>query len=425
MTNPIKKSFTGGQRILAIVLVAALLLGLVVTDQTLLRRRDAIYRGNEAYAYLIEHMPYQSDGFKRLYDGVSIWFVAEDGLDGCLRRAGQKFCDGNAMEALEWMDRATTLDGALPDAERAEHLLLAACLASLSGQARTAQIYTARAAQIVPADADAQYLLYRFSLDSSDYKTAADALSVYIERTGATERWQEAAEMYMTNGDYARSAQTYSLAMTAHGKTEELLYRRGLCLMLSGRYQAALGDLKKSSFPGSLYAQGVCLLSLGNAAEAAKQFEASLGKLEEAQQSRMMLAVCLLDLTDYARAETLLDEYVAQGGQVQEIAYYRAMARAMQGKYEDAIADYDVSAKDAAFEHDSLFGGAHCRYSAGRFDESAQAFRTCVEKGIRPAESWYYLGLSLMEIGETAEAEEALHTALAMGVDIQEATGGF
>ena len=60
----------------------------------------------------------------------------------------------------------------------------------------------------------------------------------------------------------------------------------------------------------------------------------------------------------------------------------------------------------------SLFSAAQCRYFAGDYAKAVQGFEQCVEEEIDLAQSWYYLGLSLLALGENERAAEALDKAL-------------
>ena len=49
------------------------------------------------------------------------------------------------------------------------------------------------------------------------------------------------------------------------------------------------------------------------------------------------------------------------------------------------------------------------------YTRAIERFEQCVDEGIELAQSWYYLGLSLMASGETERAAEALDHALDAG----------
>lgn len=135
----------------------------------------------------------------------------------------------------------------------------------------------------------------------------------------------------------------------------------------------------------------------------------------QANDARLMLAVCRLEGGEPAEAEALLNEYVAAGGGYEDIAYYRANARSMQENYAGAAEDYEAAAEAGQFREESLFSAARCRYFAGDYTLAAEGFEQCVDEGIDLAQSWYYLGLSLLAVGENDRAAEALDKALAAG----------
>ena len=128
-----------------------------------------------------------------------------------------------------------------------------------------------------------------------------------------------------------------------------------------------------------------------------------------------MLAVCRMESGAHAQAEALLDQYVAAGGDYADIAYYRANARSMQENYAGAAEDYEAAAAAGQFREESLFAAAQCRYFAGEYERAVEGFKTCVSEEIELAQSWYYLGLSLLAVEENEQAAEALDKALAAG----------
>ena len=74
-----------------------------------------------------------------------------------------------------------------------------------------------------------------------------------------------------------------------------------------------------------------------------------------------------------------------------------------------------MAAENGQFREESLFSAAQCRYFAGDYAKAIQGFEQCVEEEIDLAQSWYYLGLSLLALGENERAAEALDKALAAG----------
>ena len=62
-----------------------------------------------------------------------------------------------------------------------------------------------------------------------------------------------------------------------------------------------------------------------------------------------------------------------------------------------------------------MFAAAQCYSFAGDYAQAIEWFEQCVEEEIDLAQSWYYLGLSLLAVGENERAAEALDKALAAG----------
>lgn len=418
MLRSARRKSRGWLRLLALFLAIALVIEFIVADGAFLRQRNTAYQGNEAYAYLAGRMEYLADNWiERIGNGLALLFYSKDSPTGCARRAGQRASAGDMAGALVWMDKAAAMD-ALDDRQRGEYALQAACIAALAGQPQDARERAATAARHMPDDPQAQHYLYVFALAAGDSASAAQALEASVNLTGAFDRRREAADLFFEAGDYENAGRLYALVASEADETPELLYRTGLCHMFQGRYEAALDCLNRCEYPGCLYAQGVCHLSLGDSQQAIACFTASVERGEDQIEALLMLAICCIDVKDYARAEALLNAYTARGGQLADVAYYRAVARSMRGDYQGAIADYDLSVSAGAFVDDSLFGAANCRYAIGLYAEAARGFEACVDRGVNLAESWYYLGLSYAATGDSARAENALRMALSLDASI-------
>ena len=105
-------------------------------------------------------------------------------------------------------------------------------------------------------DARLQQLSYQFSLDAGDAQGAAEALSAYAALAQDDTLYAEIADLYLEAGDYEESGRFYDLAIETSGENDRLLYMRGTCNMLLGRYAEAMEDFAASAMPGSVYSRG-------------------------------------------------------------------------------------------------------------------------------------------------------------------------
>lgn len=404
------------RRIVASVLVVAMLAGAIVTDQAGLGSRSERYAGSPAYAYLTETMECLSYGWLHW---IGYWLGAQfsdaDSASGQYRRACVAVAQGDFADAEQWLQARIASDAGASEAESAALRMQLGCVRSLDGDATGAAQAAGEAATLDGENAQLQQLSYQFSLDAGDARGAAAALSAYATLTRDNTLYAEIADLYLEAGDYEDSGLYYDLAIEINGEDDRLLYMRGTCNMLLGRYAEAMKDFAASAFPGSSYSRGVCAMALGDIKQAEVCFESSLERGEQANDARLMLAVCHLEDGEPAEAEALLEQYMAAGGAYADVAYYRANARSMREDYAGAAEDYEVAAENGQFREESLFSAAQCRYFAGDYAKAIQGFEQCVEEEIDLAQSWYYLGLSLLALGENERAAEALDKALAAG----------
>lgn len=406
-----------GRRIIASVLVAALLAGAIVGEQIGMGKRSSRYQNSPAYAYLAETMECLSYGWLHwIFYRLGTQFSDAGSASGQYRRACVSVADEDFTEAEEWLGKyIETEKSGRSGKESASSFMQLACIRSLNGDTDGAAQAAHRATVQDGKNAQLQQLSYQFSLDAGDTRDAAEALTAYAALVEDNTRYEEIADLYLEAGDYEESGRFYDLAMEEGGETDRLLYMRGTCSMLLGRYAEAIEAFAASEMPGSLYSQGVCAMALEDLEQAEDCFMEAIEREEHANDARLMLAVCRMENGEYAAAEELLDQCLADGGDYMDIAYYRAGARAMQENYAGAAEDYDAAAQAGQFRQESLFAAAQCHYFAGNYAQAIERFEQCVDEKIELAQSWYYLGLSLMAAGETERAAEALDHALDAG----------
>lgn len=401
------------QRIVAIVLVAAMLAGVIIVDRTRVGLYSGMYEDSLTYAYLSETMECLSYGWVRWLGYVlGTHFSDEQSDSGRYRRACVNVAEEDFSEAAEWLAAMTASQTQRSDEQNAQLYLQLACARSLSGDASGAVEAASGAARFAPEDVRTQDMYYQFSLVAGDSANAAAALANYAQLTADASLYDEIADLYLDAEQYEESGRFYTLSIEANGADQRRYYLRGTCRMLLGQYQDAIEDFSNSDMEGSLYSKGICEMALGDFAQAQRSFETSIERGEQVGDSQQMLAVCKLETGEYAQAQRLLEQYLQDGGNYEQIAYYLGTARAMQEDYEGAIEDFDAAVEAGIFAQESLFAGAQCRYSIGRYQEAAERFEQCVQEGIQTAQSQYYLGLSLVAIGESDRAAEALLEAL-------------
>lgn len=404
------------RRIIASVLVVAMLAGAIVTDQVGGNSRSGRYAGLPAYAYLAEAMECLSYGWLRW---TAYWLGTQvssaDSASGQYRRACIGVANGDFADAEKWLEAYIGAEPGHSGEESAALTMQLACIRSLNGDAQGAARTASEAAAQDAKSARLQQLSYRFSLEAGDAQGAANALGAYAELVQDDTLYEAIADLYLEAGNYEESGRFYDLAIGTSSANDRLLYMRGTCNMLLGRYAEAVEDFAASAMPGSVYSHGVCAMALGDFEQAETCFAEAMERGEQENDARMMLAVCRLEGGAYAEAEELLDQYMAAGGNYADIAYYRANARAMQKNYAGAAGDYASAAEAGQFRQESLFAAAQCYYFAGDYAQAIEWFEQCVEEEIDLAQSWYYLGLSLLAVGENERAAEALDKALAAG----------
>ena len=193
------------RRIVASVLVVAMLAGAIVTDQAGLGSRSERYAGSPAYAYLTETMECLSYGWLHW---IGYWLGAQfsdaDSASGQYRRAcvavaqrGFRRRGAVAAGPHRFGTRAASGDGK----RGAAPCSWAACDRP-DGDAPGAAQAAGEAATLDGENAQLQQLSYQFSLDAGDARGAAAALSAYATLTRDNTLYAEIADLYLEAGDY-------------------------------------------------------------------------------------------------------------------------------------------------------------------------------------------------------------------------------
>ena len=302
-----------------------------------------------------------------------------------------------------------------PGEESAALTMQLACIRSLNGDAQGAARAASEAAAQDAKSARLQQLSYRFSLEAGDAQGAANALGAYAELVQDDTLYEAIADLYLEAGNCEESGRFYDLAIGTSGANDRLLYMRGTCNMLLGRYAEAVEDFAASAMPGSVYSHGVCAMALGDFEQAETCFAEAMERGEQENDARMMLAVCRLEGGAYAEGRICSTSIWPLAAITRYQSYATAQTRGPAEKHAGAAGDYASAAEAGQFRQESLFAAAQCYYFAGDYAQAIEWFEQCVEEEIDLAQSWYYLGLSLLAVGENERAAEALDKALAAG----------
>ena len=171
------------RRIVASVLVVAMLAGAIVTDQAGLGSRSERYAGSPAYAYLTETMECLSYGWLHW---IGYWLGAQfsdaDSASGQYRRACVAVAQGDFADAEQWLQARIASDAEAPEAESAVLRMQLGCVRSLDGDAPGAAQAAGEAATLDGENAQLRQRSYQFSLDAGDARGAAAAMSRTLSR---------------------------------------------------------------------------------------------------------------------------------------------------------------------------------------------------------------------------------------------------
>jgi tetratricopeptide (TPR) repeat protein len=253
-----------------------------------------------------------------------------------------------------------------PNADLAEAYGQLALVYHAQDLATPAEAAYRNAHALAPRDKRWAYLLAHLYADSSRVPEAIRMFEVVREIDDNDLPTQLAlAQLYLSTGEYDKSAVLFQKALTVPEA-------RAAALAGLGRLALAQGDYK----------------------EAVDKLEEALKLVPAASRLRQPLAMAYRGLGDTTRAEANLAHYVASGD---------------EPGVPDPIVD-QLSAKVVVSK--VLLRRGQRLGKEGRFDLAEQAFRTAVTSDPTNAEAIANLGISLANLGRTAEARARLQESL-------------
>jgi tetratricopeptide (TPR) repeat protein len=95
--------------------------------------------------------------------------------------------------------------------------------------------------------------------------------------------------------------------------------------------------------------------------------------------------------------------------------YRQGRAALAQGRYEEAVAEFERSLASDPDRLDALVGLGVAKYKVGAFDESIGALTRAVARAPSSATTRLYLALSHLQQGQTGPADEHLRAFLGLG----------
>jgi len=304
-----------------------------------------------------------------------------------------------AMAAIEAEDYATAKDylevcfvycdkDTNPDMY-ADLLLKRACINVIEEKYDLARITLDACLRVSPAMADAYLIRTQIFSSTGDLIQASQSLEKYIEITGDTALYETMAQLYEAGGDLDAAREAYDKyvagagaenpeagfqaalyrmdsgmldeaaeAFMAYTENEVLAagawYNIGVCKMNLGDYAGAEEAFnacaeKGGTFAGLLINQATCARLQSKWEEACAFFEKSIETEPYELDAKFNLAICLIQMDNYEKAEALLSELITRGtGDNAEfkasdaLYFYRAICNGALGKLEEAVADYTL-----------------------------------------------------------------------------------
>ncbi len=233
---------------------------------------------------------------------------------------------------------------------------------------------------------------------------------------------------------FRQAAEDFSLVTAKYPQSnfaDDSLYFRGDCLFQLGDVAAALPNYQKLidqySNSGKLsrayYDLGIGQHQLGKLEEAAKAFQAFVGKPEFASDElmpevRLRLAICLDDLKRHDQAAKEFDAVSKIADfPMADLARFRfGQALILQGKHSEAakvLAEFSGKFSDSPYKPEALKSAGHCLFLTDKHAEAERVLKGVAEgDSTAAAEAAYWLGKTQLKRKRPEDALKTLESAV-------------
>ena len=388
-------------RVLAVVLVSALLLSLI--------------------------MPAVS-GFLSQTGGDEQSFI--DDFDRFNTLADLAITEEKYGEAAEFLEKALELAEGKNDEELARLCLKLASVYVICGDKENAKALLDRTLELNESSLEAMLLNAQLALEDGDSLKATEGLERYLELAPEDLNARlSLAQIYENQAQYKKAMEQYRILYEKQ-ETDESHHLNALrCSFLSGNHQQALTAFDKyleeteessSFYPVALFLRAACYMQLGSLDEAEEGFRQAIefGYDEGACLEQIML--CCFEREEYQQTVEYGLELLESEAQLNtpELMYQRLGASLMMlERYEEAVKYLDEAEKLKL----ELTGNAYYRgvslLALHRYEEAVKDFGTSIEQGFLTQFCYYNRGVCYVQLLEYDKAANDMELTLTSGQD--------
>lgn len=365
--KPLRSSgFSLAGRILAVLLIVAMMMSLTVSSQiTFASLRGENRSEGYAAAVMEEYLEYLRRNGKEQETVIRRVVSTPKTYAEFLSCANDAIAREDYHKATEYLQGCIDTYEGDSDSDLALLYLRKGSLYILLGQPDTSMRELNRCIELDPKQADAYYLQLNLYLDNGDMESAAHTALRYEELARPdTETLAIFAQIYDSAEDYENAVRCYTAALEDE-KTHNVkdLAARGRCRILLKDTEGAKKDLEDYFLEGGTDEGGEiaallcgCYIETGDAELAVSAYESACENgLNPGGELRLYIALMYLSVENYARADEELNELAEQQPDNANARYYLGYSQFLQQKYSDAVSMFTEALRLGAPE-----GG--CRY---------------------------------------------------------------
>lgn len=421
-----------GRRLLALILVAAMLGSMVLMWQVQIRDYGMQFVGTvleEAQQVTRTNTPYLSQPtLERAWRVLKATVSKPDTYEEFDTYASLAIAKGDYADAVGYMQGCIDTYSGADDAELAMLWLRKGSLLTLTEQPEAAAECYDKALELCPDLADACLLRAQMMSELGRQEEAAADLIRYQELAGSNPVIQAAlGGLYESIENYDAAIECYTLAIESGSYEPTTLASRGRCRILSGDSAGAKDDLERffreegEDPTGDVMAMlGMCRMEAGEYEKAIKAFHSAIHR--DYRNSGLLYQQCAAAafavedyetvIADGKEALALAEQDGTDPREMLQLYQWLGYAYFAQSQFEEAAGMFDRVLElepDAEFIH--YYSGIS-RMTLGHLEEAIRHFEASAARGEHASVCLYNAALCEIELERYEAAEAALETAI-------------
>ena len=388
------------RRMTAVMLIVVLLFSVILSQMVQVNIGRVSYEQNnssgainsllDSTAYLEKNMP------ERMLEMLSASLSGREDLASAYTMASVYIGREDYGQALGYIERCIELYQGQDKAVLSDLWFKKGCLLTLNHRDTEAISALDFTLSMDPSKADVHYVKMQIHVKQGKLSAAVRDVEMYRRVAGREDMTSVQGDLYAAQETYTEAVAAYDRALQANPEDWHALFMRGLCHLQLGNHDLSLADFSRCIEQG-----------------------------QETAMSHYYRGVLLLNAGDFALAEADFDAALAEdlpGSGLMELWFNRGVSRMAQGRFDEALSDFDQSAARGESAGESLLNSGICLQELGEPELALEQLARAGKEGIAGERLAYYRARSYVGTGQYESAIEAYTICIEAGFDSMECT---